>query len=88
MQAPGVQLEGRLVDARGAAVSARFLQAIPEGDTPASGSWARPSEDGTFSIRGLAPGRVVLRVWVDDERRECGTFTAPGSDVVVVVPDE
>jgi uncharacterized GH25 family protein len=86
---PGATLSGKLVDARGVAIRTQWLRAVPEASDARSvqGGYARPAEDGTFTIKGLAPGKVKLSCMYGNKMVELGSFEAPGTDVTVTVPD-
>ena len=84
----GVEIEGRIVDRSGRPGRAEGITAYGED----SRSEAEVAEDGSFRVRGLAPGKVRLQVWVSgrDDRGVAFTYTlefipaaAPSSGVEV-----
>ncbi len=85
--AAGVTFTGRLLDARGNAVKPQWIRATPVDGDGRNGSYARPADDGTFTLKGLAPGKVKLQCWLGNKQLELGTVEAPGTDVAVTVPD-
>jgi len=82
----GVALSGKLVDASGNPVKPQAFGVVPEGGSDEDTSWGSVAEDGTFTVKGLAPGRVRVRAWLGDGWKECGTFDAPATGVVATVP--
>jgi hypothetical protein len=84
---PGATLSGKVVDARGAALRPQWIRALPEGGDGRQQGYGRPAEDGTFTIKGLAPGKVKLSCMVANKMVELGTFEAPATDITVTVPD-
>ena len=84
----GVEIEGRIVDRSGRPGRAEGITAY--GEDPRSA--AEVAEDGSCRVRGLAPGKVRLQVWVSgrDDRGVAFTYTlefipaaAPSSGVEV-----
>ncbi len=85
---PGVAVEGRLSDSKGVWGRAQtWVMGTMEGEGGAGSSWQMVKEDGSFAIKGLAPGRVKLQVWKDNKQVDLGTFDAPSSGLSITVPD-
>jgi protocatechuate 3,4-dioxygenase beta subunit len=82
----GVSLSGRIVDDAGSALKPQGLLLIPEGTRDDDGSWAHIADDGSFTAKGLPPGKVRLRAYGGAGWKECGSFEAPAAGVVVTVP--
>jgi hypothetical protein len=83
----GVTLSGRLLKADGTPFKAQSMGATPEGGGEGNfAGWCQVGEDGSFSLKGLAPGRYVLRAWSGQEWTACGTFEAPAEAVVATMP--
>jgi len=85
----GVTIEGRLVDSKGAWGKTQvWLMATSEGaEGGGGGSWIQPKEDGTFAIKGLAPGKVKLQIWNNNKQAELGSFEAPSTGLSITVAD-
>jgi protocatechuate 3,4-dioxygenase beta subunit len=82
---PGVALSGRLVDRHGNGVKSQWIMATnPDGGASA---YTQVAEDGTFTLKGLAEGKVALKAIVDNKWVDVGTHEAPGTNVLVTVPD-
>ena len=79
----GVELRAR----RGAVLAGRLLDAPGAVYVAAGAGPTFPvAADGSFRIRGLEPGKVLLRAWVGDGERVLGTFEAPAEDVEIPLP--
>jgi hypothetical protein len=83
----GVELSGRLLDADGLPVRTSYLAGSGEGAGPGLPSSTEvASEDGRFTLRGLPPGRVLLRARLGEDYVDLGVFEAPATDVEVRIP--
>jgi hypothetical protein len=83
----GVDLVGRLVDKEGRPASAQSLQADDGKHILAMRPYAQVGQDGLFRLRGLARGPVRLGFTRAGTWVALGEFTAPATDVKIVVPD-
>ncbi len=82
--APGVVLEGRLLDGDGKPVKVQLLMARQSVPVPTLVQ-AWPGDDGKFRLGGLAEGRVRISVFLEGGERDLGEFGAPAAGVEVVV---
>ncbi|MCK6480505.1 MAG: carboxypeptidase regulatory-like domain-containing protein [Planctomycetes bacterium] len=83
----GVSISGRLLKADGTPFKAQSLGAAPEGAVEGTfASWGRVGDDGSFTVKGLAPGRYVIRAWSGQAWVDCGTFEAPAENVQATMP--
>jgi len=80
----GVTFSGRLVDAEGRAVKTN-VSAHQEDEAVAPWAPVR-DEKGNFTLTGLAPGELTLHAFLNRRYVKLGEFTAPATDVEVVVP--
>jgi hypothetical protein len=85
---PGVAIAGRLVNPAGDGVQAQSLMGMPEGVEGAIQSWAAVGPDGTFTMKGLPPGKVRIRAYVSNRMADCGVFEAPATGLNVTVPEK
>jgi uncharacterized GH25 family protein len=84
----GVTIEGRLVDSKGTWSKTQvWIMATAEGGEGTMGSWVQPKDDGTFVLKGLAPGKVKIQAWVANKQSDLGTFDAPAVGLSITVPD-
>ena len=86
--AAGVALAGRLVNSAGDPMASQSLMATQEGVAGAQPSYIRVPEDGTFILKGLAPGKIRLKAYTGQAWVDCGLFEAPASGLTVTVPDK
>ncbi len=84
---PGVSISGRLVDSGGNPKKVQTLMAAPEGAKDVASSYSQVGDDGAFTLKGLAPGKVRLKAWGGQGWLDCGLFDAPAEGVAVTVPD-
>ena len=82
----GVDLVGFLVNDRNQAVAATSLQADDGMHIIAMRPYVQVGPDGRFRLRGLAPGKVRLSIRRSEHWVALGEFTAPATDLRVVVP--
>jgi hypothetical protein len=82
----GVDLVGILVDDAGAPAAAQSLQADDGQHIIAMRPYVQVGGDGRFRLRGLAPGKVRLAFKRGVDWVALGEFTAPATDVRVLVP--
>ncbi len=82
----GLDLVGTLIDARGEPMSAQSLQADDGMHIIAMRPYVQVGPDGRFRLRGLAPGKVRLGFQRGDRWVPLGEFTAPATDLRVLVP--
>ncbi len=82
----GLDLVGTLLDARGEPVTATSLQADDGMHIIAMRPYVQVGPDGRFRLRGLAPGKVRLGFQRGDRWVPLGEFTAPATDLRVLVP--
>ena len=89
----GFAVSGRVVDAAtgGPIADAQVdfqLSGSPE-DRPAVQKTGKSAADGTFTVKGLPPGRIRVLVLTGDGRpRDCGIHAAPASGISITVPDK
>jgi len=83
----GVEIHGRLVDGDGAPMrpSRLWVTSLPM-TRPVSASTTRISADGSFTLRGLLPGKVTLHAQFGGIPVTLGAFEAPAKDLVISVP--
>ncbi|MCM2315344.1 MAG: carboxypeptidase-like regulatory domain-containing protein, partial [Thermoanaerobaculia bacterium] len=80
---PGAEIVGRVVRAGGAGIDGVALQVMMGGGT----SSTTTGPDGSFTIKDLAPGTVMLMVRKPDEFIQMmRSVTAPASDLTIEVP--
>jgi len=81
----GVRFSGRLVDHEGRPVITNIVMATQPNDAVAPMGTVRDKE-GNFTIAGLAPGKLTLFAYLGGAYVKLGEFTAPATDIEVVVP--
>jgi RNA polymerase sigma factor (sigma-70 family) len=83
--ARGLALSGRLLDPEGRPVPAAKLT-VTEGPTAARGRWTRTAADGTFALRGLPPGAVVLQAAIEERTADLGSLEPPAAGLELRLP--
>jgi hypothetical protein len=84
----GVTLSGRLVDTHGRGFKTHSLTAFRVDGIGSIGSRTSvEDEEGRFTLRGVAPGKVTLYCYHGDSYVNLGTFDAPAEGLVITVPD-
>jgi hypothetical protein len=84
----GAILSGRLVDPRGKPVRTIGLHATSQdGDLTGWASERVDDAEGRFTLTGLRAGAQRLWLYRGSSRVDLAEATAPGTDVVITVPD-
>jgi hypothetical protein len=86
----GVVVTGRLLDDQGRPFRTHYLAARPvAAKGPVVSAWTRVSdEDGRFTLRGVAPGKVEVSCYRGEVYVQLGEIDAPAEDVELTVPPE
>jgi len=83
----GSVVSGRLLDAAGAPVKSPYLCATRPGLLQFESYTRVESEDGSFEIASLPPGKVRMAVVIGEKRHDLGEIEVPATDVELRLPE-
>jgi uncharacterized GH25 family protein len=83
----GVTMEGRLVDSKGGWGRDQTWVLAQADGAGGGGAYHQVKNDGSFTIKGLAPGKTKLTLWNNGKQTELGVFDAPSTGLSISVTE-